>query len=370
MVSMNDYFKVVAPDVPSTLVSASALERVQRVCEMLPPATCAGLECRLGGVDPQVDYLYGLPTWEHGFADMFSAHPKYNLEPHFHNSNLWQRILLLCQGVITTQSLLYNKLDRFWLEFDLEPNSNRLLVPGLFYGPKVYSEDREGLSSVYIHPVEAMKRALEILAGGAYPQIIWDNIADCIRKLPRASWITQIGVMMSRPSDAVRLCILGIKRNELGAFLAAINWTGSLPDATDIFSELAQRAEYVSVNIDLGRRPLPQIGFECAVELPQRPVLDQRWLPLLRFLVDNGLCSPHEESALLEWPGFVTEEDSQERLPANLEKFTKLLNARYKQLFFRVLSHVKVILREKRHLEAKAYLGYRRSWARVAGSPL
>jgi hypothetical protein len=106
--------------------------------------------------------------------------------------------------------------------------------------------------------------------------------------------------------------------------------------------------ERLHLSFDVTDTILPRIGIEGS--FPRQPSREPRWQAVFERLVQSGICSPGKREAVLAWPGYDTFWTAPEGWPvADLGPRGACL---------RTLSHLKVVCRPDRELEAKAYLTF------------
>src|SRR5262249_29971338 len=122
--------------------------------------------------------------------------------------------------------------DHVWLEFDVaeaaEPTAQHaddLPVPSLCFCPRVSRRPESAVDGAagYQRLVEV---ALEALLAAPMPPAVMRRLALCYERLPPGAGLFQVGVMLSRRVEAVRLCIANLRPPEWTAYLAATGWEG------------------------------------------------------------------------------------------------------------------------------------------------
>ncbi len=332
--SCNDYLGVVAPYLPHTLVSSEVLLCISRIAHDLPPTSLIGFESRLASPAPTVDFAVGI-TAPFGSREMFagsktgvdlsaprSADPAWQ---HFHNfSTEWA----------DPASRFHNEIGTVWLEWDLDAAAERAPVPNVLFGIKATEPQR--LAEMVLH----------CLMGRPLLPPTRDKLAQCFAALPPQSHVFQVGVMLARHIDGVRVCVYPVQVEQIGEYLAKIGWTGPADKVADVLAPFCAFATNIALDVDVGERVSPKIGIECYLDDRRRARVEPGWTAFLDHLVAQGMCTAAKRDALLAWPG--TQHTSQFIWPS---------------VFIRGLNHIKLVYQPGRPLEAKAYWGFAQRWS-------
>ena len=172
------------------------------------------------------------------------------------------------------------------------------------------------------------------------------RILSCLDALPPSASLLYVFSLRARGSDAVRLEIFGLEPVEMLSYLGGVS--PEMVPAVAKAAPLFEGVERLHLSLDVTAEILPRIGIEGS--FPRQPSREPRWHAFFERLVQAGVCSPEKREAVLAWPGYDTFWTSPERWPvADLGPRGACL---------RTLSHVKVVCRPDRELEAKAYLTF------------
>lgn len=311
--SMKDCLEVVAPRLSPDLVSTETLSHIYTLAEILPPFWDALLECRLGASASRVDLSVFLPNPSIKLPDTILIHP------------VWRRFQDLCQDWADADSELHQRVSEIWLEFDVDGQPSNVPIPCIFL---VLNQ------SAAWNAQSLLEMALKLLAHRV-PSHLESNLQLCLDALPTNAKIIFIGAMLSRKSDAVRLNVCGIPPNQLSAYLADINWTGSVNELEEVISPLSGFVDNIILSFDVGDTVFPRIGLECYLANPSQD--EPRWQLFLAHLVTNGLCTPAKSNALLAWP------KAEQKALSIFNRFTIC---------------IKIVYQPGIPLEAKGYLGF------------
>jgi hypothetical protein len=223
-----------------------------------------------------------------------------------------------------------------WLELDLDR-----MQEGEAPAPVVCAKLPQGADPDWVTGT-----LLPALQGGPLAAGQRARILSCLDALPPSASLLYVFSLRARGSDAVRLEIFGLEPAEMLSYLRSMSpeMIPALAKAAPLF----EGVERLHLSFDVTDAVLPRIGIEGS--FPRQPSREPRWRAFFERLVGSGLCSPGKREAVLAWPGYDTFWTSPERWPvADLGPQGACL---------RTLSHVKVVCRPDRELEAKAYLTF------------
>lgn len=355
--STRDYFDLVSRHLPPSLVSPRHVETLARVAGHLPPSSNFGFECRLGEQDATADLLVAVLPSDGSRAawageNSRTARPT----PPTTDSSAWSSALDFL-GAWHREAALATVHDA-WLEFDLPAGElagpeSALPEPSLFFGFHPDSGRAEPSFSLDL---------VERLRGRALPAESRRAIEVCFAALPPHGVIFQVGVMLARSIDGVRLCTRRLGPAEIVAYLDAVGWPGSHGEIRATLDGLAEHVDSVHLDLSVSSAVEPTIGLECVVQggASARP----RARAFLDRLVEQGQCLSAKAAGLFEWLGYSTEETDGARWPSHLVAAARAMDADVVSTFARTLNHVKLGLGPDGPKGAKAYLGVRHFWAR------
>ncbi|QSQ21778.1 hypothetical protein JY651_42615 [Pyxidicoccus parkwayensis] len=351
--SMEDYLRLAVPFVPPALVSSEALRPILDVSRRLPPCASSGFECRLGDDEPVADFLVNLLADDGTRAAFAGRHPDYHPPDEFLQSPVWQRVRDFCRAWSEPGSLLNKRVRDMWLEFDLQELASAVPIPGVFFGPEQPPEDVPG----------TVRACLELLRGperAAPPQALARSL-----ELPGPPRIEQVGMMFSRHTDAVRLCIRGVPLSELGTALKRAGWSGIPAELDAVLEDARSFVDDITLDIDVGDDIHPKLGLECILDKDPSPARWKRWMD---HLVARGLCTPSKRDALLSWPGMSSPLNHPGPWPENLLRASERMPGVHSG-FARRINHLKLIHQPGQPTQVKAYLAFRHFWFRHSSSP-
>ncbi len=339
MNSMEDYLKVITPHLHSDLVTPNALSHLQTLAQILPPFSYAGFECRLADSSEAVDFL-------------FSLHRRVlNIPAPFLTHSVWQTLQTFCREWIEPTSFLYRGVKNISLEFDIDGPISQVPVPSLFaeINRETDRHDTLRLSEVILkrfkHP---------------FSQKFEENLQRCFHALPEGARIIYLGLMLSRPTQGVRIVVEGLKPEQILPYLLQISCFDSTNDTFEkMVSTLSNLVDSIGfIGFDVSETIHPQIGLEGFFE--KQPSDEPRWQSFFDYLIAKELCSPAKRDALLTWPG-VFQKDSA-LWPTSLDWSDAFFANQASSIFFRRLNHIKIVYHPDKPLTAKGYISFGHRW--------
>ncbi|MFQ5744411.1 MAG: hypothetical protein ACE5HV_12605, partial [Acidobacteriota bacterium] len=352
MSSLDESLRLIFPVLLEVLVHSGPRPQLRQLASVLAPIHCAGYECRLGRSASRVDLQQRV---------LASDDEPRRLRDHIVSAGLlshpvWRRITDFCDQWQDPASLLYGNIIGSWLEFDLEGLSSHTPIPSLFMALEAGAELKESAAKLF----EVVEAAVESLRGRPLTSEVADNLRSCLNACPEGAGISDVGVMLSRRLDALRVVVGPLAPRQLLSYLGRIGWPGTLRDVEAAIGLLPGFVTQLLVSLDVGAIVYPRVGLEYFPG--EQPADGPQWAELLDALVEDGLCVPEKRDALLAWPGYVHPTECVERWPDSLIAESLLRPPDRFSVIGRRLNHIKVVCREQRPLEAKAYFGFGPLW--------
>lgn len=355
---LTDYIRLISPYISPSLISKQHWTNLEKVTNTLPSALTNffGFECRLGVPEAKADFLICSDATEAGRRVLAANAYDIDLPQELLQNPVWMNVRHFCTNWESEASPLYQKVRNIWLEFDVVDDMPKIPVPSFFFGPEF----------LYNLPIENDQHphswiwevALPLLWGRDVPTSLNQNLARCFEVLPENAYVFQIGLMLAREWDGVRLCIRDISPNAIVDYLTSIGWQGNTKVLQRILNNLSFM-ERIDLDIDIGEHVALKIGLECY--LHKQPQFEESWSLLFNNLIEMGLCLPEKKQALLEYPGYIRERMNPELWPKSVKKLSWLLGSQVEWVVFKGLHHIKLTYDEAALKEAKAYLYVSRS---------
>ncbi|HEY9666226.1 MAG TPA: prenyltransferase/squalene oxidase repeat-containing protein, partial [Coleofasciculaceae cyanobacterium] len=342
--TLKRYFHALESHIDPVLLPQEVLEAIEQVASPFPDYICNffGFECLLSDRSQRSDFALNL-TARGGelLANLPSAR---DLVIGYHHAPEWERVSHFLREWGQTNETPFADVNCVWLEFDIGSPMLSRVAPGLIlFG---YWLDTNEIKSVVRRPLNWLtEKALPILRGETLPPELEQNVLRCIKQASVYTDYFQVGVMLSRKVDAVRLCLFKIKPGQILDYLSTIGWSGAGRQLEKAIADFSSLVDYLCLHIDIGRESIyPRVGLELLYDDLQpwrrQPHREPRWYQLFDRLVERGICTPSKRDALLAWPGF-----------------SRFESAATQGVLLRGLQHIKLVCTPDAHLEAKAYFG-------------
>lgn len=242
----------------------------------------------------------------------------------FHNDPFWQNLSTFWKLWATDPE--FATIPNCWLEFDTSQPLPLIPIPGIFFR----------LDSTEFQPWYT-DRAMTTLLGYALPQPTRQSVETCFAYLPQNARVSHLGLMLSRPGLPLRVYVRDIPPREVSAYLHAVGFPGNIEEAQSLASNLDQKASRLNLQLEIhcadGHGLSPRLSLETKIDRKTGS-----WLPLLKHLVTENLCSPENKIHLQNWLAKHTLRD-----PACTVK--------------KYINHIKITLAPNTPPQAKAYLG-------------
>lgn len=336
--------RVARAALPRELISEEATGDLARFAEALAPIHCAGFETRLGPAPSGVDLIQRVRA--------LGGEPL-RLREHIERTGLsaaesWRRVGAFCEAWGIATSIAHRRVAGAFLEFDVGS--------GKYGEPSLYLSLEPGTAAHTDQFLEFVSYAGALLRGADLPEDLKAGVARCHRSLPDGADITDVGFMLSRDIEAVRLVAAPLLRHQLRPLLSALEWHGEPPDIAAAVKLVPDEIEHLALSLDIGARAFPRVGIEYYPGPFDADV--PTWEIALDALVCAGLCTDAKRQALLRWPGHFEPTDCTEEWPASLLVASLLNRADQFIVLARRLTFLKLVCTPGNRPEAKAYFGY------------
>lgn len=262
-----------------------------------------------------------------------------DIKKEMRDNEKWQRVLRFCSEWVRPGSLPGTNVKNIWFEFDNIQLAKELPEPCLFLSTHLLPVQFE------IEQVKSRKSdlnwlsegAIEILLPGRMSDDFVKKVEDCFFALPPKGAIFQIGVLLSRDVDSLRICTT-MSTDTYQEYLNKIKWPGSFKYLEPALQTFSHYADGIFLDMDVRQDVLAKIGMECCFR--NNDDTKPKLLEFFDLLIELNLCIEKNAKLIIDW----------------------LSGADKKETFWgksdlkRGLSHIKIILDEDNTAEAKAYL--------------
>ncbi|MEL6928505.1 MAG: hypothetical protein AAFO95_07715 [Cyanobacteria bacterium J06600_6] len=357
--SLSTYLNTIEAELKPDIIKPQNWQNIQAIANIFPQLITSffGFEYRLGDTNAYSDFLLCIDGEEAGKKILGDRQNGMQLPDHLIEQPEWQQLFNFAQLWCADNSLLGDLVSNMWLEFDIEPTPTDTPIPSVFFGlqpPEITDAKHDASNFAWIADT-----ALPLLLNRPVAARVKEKIELCFASLPVSAHVFQVGLMLSRQTDAVRLCIRNLQPSEIIPWLEQLGWQGDSRNLALVLRKLAPFVDRIDLDLDVGEDIYPKIGLECY--LAMQPTLEPKWACFLEYLVGLGLCTAEKQHKLLTYPGYVRERGFKSKQKLKLEQ---LLNSKQETVFFNGIHHVKLSYQE-RVTEAKAYLYVSRSQINV-----
>lgn len=351
--SLTQYLDLLKPLLSESLIDAEHWANIEAIAHWLPGSITNffGFEFPLGDPIPQADFLLHIGSEEIGQQILAGQTSRYLLHPGIFTKPIWQQIQKFTQSWLDESSLLCKHINNIWLEFDVDGTLQNFPIPSCFFGSNTI-RFQSGVAKNTCAWVTQI--AITQLQGHSINSDIEEQLFHCIDVLPQEAYIFQVGLMLARHSEQVRICIRNISTLQIVQYLEKLNWSGSITKLESILSTYGELVDRIDIDLDIGASGLgSKLGLECY--LRAQPRHNPRWETFLNTLSEVRLCLPQKRDALLAYPSFIREKNHRHQWPSHLLKLSQFLGTPYEGVFFQGLHHIKLVYKANQITEAKAY---------------
>lgn len=178
-------------------------------------------------------------------------------------------------------------ISNFWLEYDYEGLQPGHVSPNLFFGPKSNCH--------WLAVVGAARQLFEPLSPEGMPAGTYRFLVRCIGLLGSQGRVTQIGQMLARHENRLRLFIQQLPTQGILPYLRRVGYPHAAnPPLAAQLNRCYQLADAVDLDVDITDRIGSQLGLECYFNTTEKAV------QFLDDLVKRGLCVPQKHRFLRE----------------------------------------------------------------------
>jgi hypothetical protein len=347
---LTEYLTLIKPHVSSHLIDSASWIQIEAIANLLPSqiTNFFGFECRLGTEAAQADFLLCIGAAEVGQQVLTSDSV---LPQRLLAEPVWGQIRDFTNAWQDRTSPIHTNVHNIWLEFDVDGNSDVTPIPSCFFGAETIQATSSSLSAS--HPWMT-QTAIPLLRGHPLLPAVEQQLFRCLDTLPTGVQVFQVGLMLARQSELVRICLRGISPTQIIEYLSQIGWSGAIDRLQTLLAAVSTQIDRIDLDLDIGAAGVAaKIGLECYLTL--QPNYEPRWTSFLDYLVKIGLCLPQKQAALLTYPGYMREKNHRDIWPSHLLRLSQFMGQNHENVFMRGLHHIKIVYQAESAIEAKAY---------------
>ncbi len=299
--SFFSHFLAVQDRISNTLLASVQVPAIRDLCSLFPFDAGAdfGFETRLGDPQATCDFFMQIRKKGEGPAIFGGKSKIARLSPMLLQDPVWTRLSALFAAWTEPGSILEEKLELFWLEFDYHVTSFNK-VPSIFF--KI-TESGDSAEAQRLSMIQVLDEMYRILFGIPFPSNLSGNLKMCYEALPTGAKIYQTGFMIPRKAEAVRCLLSGIKATHIARYLKDIGWAGEVGQVEDLTGRYASKFDKTTYNIHIGSEIMPALGMEMFMKNFGQPRWEPLWSEIFDLLETDNLVLENKAEGLMRFPG-------------------------------------------------------------------
>lgn len=304
------------------------------IAEKIPPLSGFGLEQHLGHASPRTDFLVRITkraneiSLSNNESDFDKIHKSY-----FYDQS-WSSVLNFISQWNNAETIINKMVDNVWLEFDIDPLSANSTIPSFFFD---IDRNTNYTTTIYSSFINKVFNDFNKPLSPSNQQLV--NRILQIQNLK----VYYIGLMWSRVTGGLRLCLKNINAENIAMFLQKLEWPGNINEVQYVVRNQASLASEIVLNVDVNEVIGSKIGFELYFEDNVSKT------NFISNITSTGICSEEESAQLISFPSEteITDAGLRQYLSSYAQKNIRYLGKR--------LNHVKLNYLSNSTFEAKAY---------------
>lgn len=338
----------------SNLIAVDKFQEILSIAKNFPGnlTSFLGFEIRLRDTKQRADWAFAISGEGADREVLVNLMKNGQLPEQFLQQPEWRNINEFSQVWADQTSLLQKHIKCFWLEFDMPESLPTICIPSVFFGPERLPEGIASNEASEYHWL--LDTALPLLRGEQLSKKVQYHVLNCIQKIPPTASLFQVGTMLSRSSNDVRLYINRIHPKEIIPYLKSLGWSYKTNEFQSLIDGLQNKADRFVLSFDISENGIgPRLGIECSFAA-NRFHQENRWKKLFDYLVENEMCLPEKRDALLGYSG-IEHTSISGCIMKPLASASRHLDDLLSGMLVRYISHIKVVYHPGRAIEAKAY---------------
>lgn len=336
--SFANHINVIAHTLQPSLMGASCMDSLKELCSLFPfnLSRGFGFESRLGDQTPSCDFSVLIGKGSVGAKILSGKNNVTDLNESLLSDPQWQRIRTFFINWNEEGHFLNSSVGSVWLEFDYNGVSyNRF--PNFFFGITVDNAGGRTAQSRAI--LRILDEIYRILACSPFPDKMAENLERSVHSLPEHARLNQIGLMLPRHKEDIRLVLVQVNAGLLESYLRNLGWPGDFKKARILLDRYSNRFDYFVCNLNTGVEIHPYLALEMLFNNLGQPQFNMGWKTAFELLEADRLVTAEKREALLKFCG-----KTQCGFP-------------YPATYIRGLNHLKIVYKETSPLECKGYFG-------------
>ena len=333
-----NHFNIISPSMQPYLVDSGIAGELGNLCSLFPYDITQdfGFESRLSNPKAVCDFFLQIRKGLPGALMLAGKSTVSNLSGQLQDDPFWRRVIRIFMAWTDAEHILSQSVEVFWLEFDYQ-DSGYNPTPNIFFRIAETSGDDR-----YVQ-WELRRRVLDeiymILFDITFPDDIANNLKICINSLPEGAGLYQVGFMIPRKTEAIRLILVRIGLTEIENYPKNIDWPGEMEIVKSLINTYSSKFDYFVYNINIGKTILPYLSIEMYMLNMYQPQFGPRWGEVMDFLESEQLLTAEKRASLIRFCG------------------KKTSNSLYPVRYINGINHFKIVYRRNSPLELKGYFG-------------
>ncbi len=323
------FYQSIASQIPLSLISEKDNSKFLQYAALIPASfrvESLGFECGLKRGEQWGDFHFATFCHSLNLLDIQSSATRCGL----FQSVGWLKTFEFLNQWVEKDLFVQKKIKAICFEFDIGSVSSWPPQPNLFLTLHPNSKD----------VCEIVDRIFECLM----QKKISTQMLNLVNRCSSENFqICNIGYMLARPHDALRVAVRGdpFERSAILSYLTRLGHSGFEKDLDDLFEKIKPHISHFSLEVDIADQVFPKIGISLNMKED---------CGLLKILISEGLMDPEKYKALLSWVG-----------PRFDLSITDLLfvDSSSQRFIFKSIHHVKIVFAPNKPLQTKIYLQVR-----------
>lgn len=353
--SIYDLFTPVRSKLNDHLVSPEQLKSLDEFMQEIPGGCSSffGFECDLRSPGA-LDFLF-CATQREKHSSVLAGTSHLSLPDAWFNDKCWQKVRDFSREWEDENSSIFQQLENVWLEFDTSSTSYPF-SPNLFFGM------REEFWAKKAKMGGLVGDCIDLIDPRILSDKVVDNIIALINWLPESAGIFQVGVMLARPTNQVRICLRGLSISQARNLISDLNFPIDPAAFQKKLSPFAVISESIALSIDIGEEFGPKVGLECSFGHDHLSLA--RLQDFLALLEAKKMCPKTLTPHLLNFHGTIHQDLAPEKWSQALIDIARITGPDTINLLPHWIHHIKLVQDGDAPLYAKAYLAIEHCRAR------
>ncbi len=333
-----DHLNIVTSNLRPGLLGEECIGHLAQLCSLFPYdiAQDFGFESRLGTRETDCDFFLLIKKGSAGALMLAGKSRVSNLSIQLLEDPFWQRVVRLYMAWTEEEHIISQSVEVFWLEFDYHDYGYNP-TPNIFF--RIAESNREDRKVQWELRRRVLNEIYMILFDIPFPDALSDNLKVCINALPEKAGLYQIGFMIPRKTEAIRLVLVRIGLDEIGNYLKKIDWPGEMETVKNLIGKYSTKFDYFVYNINIGKTILPYLSIEMYFQNMYQPQFGPKWGEVMDFLESEQLLTAQKRATLIHFCG------------------KKTSNSIFPVRYINGINHFKIVYKTGSPIECKGYFG-------------